>query len=156
VDPGGRGAILSGRDLPEENKHGTPPLDAVSDPPMYCCRCGRVARRSVLNDDLNKPATCNAYRIILIFRRVQVETIGKHSLEVAPTILAIFSAGPEFLLSPFNLFRLLELRFYGSLNTKWIISETLPKPFSWLVWKTKHNTTKAHIHQSNEMYYNIK
>ena len=96
VDPGGRGAILNGRDWQDGSERGTPSLDAVSDPPMYCCRCGRVARRSVLNDDLNKPATCNDYRIILIFRRVQVETIGKHSLEVAPTTLATFSTDHVF------------------------------------------------------------
>ena len=40
-----------------------------------------------------------------------------------------------------------------SLDTKQVILETLPKPISWLgMEKTKHNTTKAHIHQSKEMH----
>jgi len=45
------------------------------------------------------------------------------------------------------------LRFYVPLNTKWGISEMFPQA-SLLAWygKTKHNTTKAHIHQSKEMY----
>jgi len=37
------------------------------------------------------------------------------------------------------------------------ISETFPKPISSFgIEKTKPNTTKAHIHQSKEMYYNTK
>jgi len=30
---------------------------------------------------------------------------------------------------------LIELRFYVPLDTKWVISETFPKPVSWLLWK---------------------
>jgi len=46
---------------------------------------------------------------------------------------------------------------YVPLDTKQVISETSRKPISWLgVKKTKPNTTKAHIHQSKEMYYNTK
>jgi len=52
---------------------------------------------------------------------------------------------------------LIELKFYVLLNTKWVISETLPKPISWLAMeKIKPNTTKAHIHKSKETYYNTK
>jgi len=34
--------------------------------------------------------------------------------------------------------------------------ETFPKPISWWYGKTKPNTTKAHSHQSKEMYHNTK
>jgi len=47
------------------------------------------------------------------------------------------------------------LRFYVPLDTKQVISETFPKPIFWLgMEKTTTNTTKAHIHQSKEMYNN--
>ena len=54
--------------------------------------------------------------------------------------------------------RLIELWFYVPLDTKMVISETFPQVslFSWYTKKTKPNTTKAHIHQSKEMYYNTK
>jgi len=50
-----------------------------------------------------------------------------------------------------------ELRFYVPLDTERVISETFPRA-NLLAWygKTKRNTTKAHIHQSKEMYCNTK
>jgi len=52
---------------------------------------------------------------------------------------------------------LIELRSYIPLKTKQVISEKFSKLISWLgMDKTKPNTTKAHIHQSKEMYYNTK
>jgi len=37
------------------------------------------------------------------------------------------------------------------------MSEVFPKPISWLgMEKQNPNTTKAHIHQSKQMYYNTK
>ena len=44
---------------------------------------------------------------------------------------------------------LIESWFYVLLDTKLVISETFPKPISF-VWygKTEPNTTKAHIHQT--------
>jgi len=37
------------------------------------------------------------------------------------------------------------------------ISETFPKPTSWLAMeKQEHNTTKARIQQSKQMHYNTK
>jgi len=52
---------------------------------------------------------------------------------------------------------LTELWFYVQLDTKQVISETFPKPISWLgMEKTKPNTTKAHIHQSKETQNNTK
>jgi len=48
---------------------------------------------------------------------------------------------------------LIELWFYGQLDTKWVVSETFPQA-NLLAWYGKNNTTKAHIRQSKEMYYN--
>jgi len=54
----------------------------------------------------------------------------------------------------YNLRELTEFRFYVPLSTRYVISETLNFLANLLAWygKTKPNTTKAHIHQSKEMY----
>jgi len=51
---------------------------------------------------------------------------------------------------------LIELWFYFPLDTKYIILETFPTPTSWLGMEKQPNVTKAHIHQSKDMYYNTK
>jgi len=64
-----------------------------------------------------------------------------------------YSVLASILLLPSNW--LTELRFYVPLNTTWVISETFPRPISWFgVEKAQPKTGKAHIHQSEEMYYN--
>jgi len=52
---------------------------------------------------------------------------------------------------------LIELWFYTSLDTKIDHIGDVPQA-NLLAWygKTKPKTTKAHIHQSKEMYYNTK
>ena len=50
-----------------------------------------------------------------------------------------------------------ELWFYVPLDTKQVISEMFYRanPLAWYGKETKANTTKARIHQSKEMYYEI-
>jgi len=48
------------------------------------------------------------------------------------------------------------LRFHVPLNTKWVISETFPKPISWLAMEKQNLTQQKHTFTNQEMYNNTK
>jgi len=61
---------------------------------------------------------------------------------------------PALIMCHFKDTALIKLKFHVPLNRSF--RRHSPSQSHGLVWKTEPNTTKAHIHQSKQMYYNTK